>query len=320
MQKSTLEILIKAGALDTLGPNRVQHMAAVERAVSGAASKQRDKQRGQKSLFGGDDDSADAGSAGASPSQAGSLLPEAADWPHSQKLAFEKEVLGFYLTSHPLTQVADRLEKHASHSNKQLGDMEDGAEVLLGGMIASIKKAATKKPSRNGHSKYVNFDLEDPSGIVRCIMWPEDYARLGEKVQPEAVVFIKGKVDRRSREPNVIVNQMFTLEEADKNFTTQIAINFKRGLHGEREMSRAKQILESNPGKTDVILIVDTPDPNDPQQHFRYILSTPSQFKVSCNAEMQSSLHELLGREHIQLITPPKETRMRSAGGTSVGR
>ncbi len=317
LQKSTLEILIKAGALDTLGPNRVQHMAAVERAVSGAASKQRDKQRGQKSLFGGDEDSAT--SDGPS-SQAGSLLPEAVDWPHSQKLAFEKEVLGFYLTSHPLTQVADRLEKHATHSNKQLGDLEDGTEVLLGGMIASIKKAATKKPSRNGHSKYVNFDLEDPSGIVRCIMWPEDYARLGEKVQPEAVVFIKGKVDRRSREPNVIVNQMFTIEEADKNFTTQIAINFKRGLHGEREMSRAKQILESNPGKTDVILIVDSPDPQDPQQHFRFILSTPSQFKVSCNADLQASLNELLGRDYIQLITPPKESRMRGAGTASIGR
>ena len=151
-------------------------------------------------------------------------------------------------------------------------------------------------------------------------MWPEDYARLGGKVQPEAVVFLKGKVDRRSREPNLIVNQLFTVEEADKNFTTQLAINFKRGLHSEREMLRAKQILESHPGKTDVILIVDTPDPADPSQHFRYVLSASNQFKVSCNAEMQTSLYEVLGREHIQLIAPPKETRMRSMGGASIGR
>lgn len=320
MQKGTLEILIKAGALDSLGPNRAQHMAAVERAIAGAASRQKDKARGQKSLFGGDDDSANAGSAGASPSQAGGSLPDAPDWTHSQKLSAEKEVLGFFLTSHPLTQFADKLSKHTTHDNKQLGDLEDGTEVLVAGMIGSIKKAQTKKPSRNGHSKYVNFDLEDPSGIVRCIMWPEDYARLGEKVQPEAVVFLKGKVDRRSREPNLIVNQLFTIEEADKNFTTQIAINFKRGLHGEREMLRTKQILESHPGKTDVILIVDTPDPADPSQHFRYVLSTPNQLKVSCNTDLQSELYTLLGREHIQLIAPPKETRMRSMGGASIGR
>ena len=316
LQKATLEILIKAGALDSLGPNRAQHLAAVERAVAGAAARQKDKQRGQKSLFGGDDEPAPNEPA----SQAGGNLPDAPDWTHSQKLTAEKEVLGFFLTSHPLTQFADKLTKHTTHDNKQLGDLEDGTEVLVAGMIGSIKKAQTKKPSRNGHSKYVNFDLEDPSGIVRCIMWPEDYARLGDKIQPEAVVFLKGKVDRRSREPNLIVNQLLTVEEADKNFTTQIASNFKRGLHGEREMTRAKQILENHPGKTDVVLIVDTPDQNDPSQHFRFVLSTPSQLKVSCNADLQSSLNELLGREHIQLITPPKETRMRSAGAASTGR
>ena len=313
LQKGALEILIKGGALDSLGPNRAQHSAAVERAVAGAAAMQKDKQRGQKSLFGGDDEPAPVAAPGA-PANSG-LLPDAPDWTHSQKLAAEKEVIGFYLTNHPLTQFSDKLDKHATHGNKQLGDLEDGTEVLLGGMIASIKKAQTKKPSRNGHSKYVNFDLEDPTGIVRCIMWPEDYARLGDKVTPEAVVFLKGKVDRRSREPNVIVNQLLTVEEADKNFTSQIAINFKRGLHSERDMSRAKQILESFPGKTDVILIIDTPDPNDAQQHFRYVLGTPSQFKVSCSTEMQSQLHDLLGREHIQLIVPPKQNRMREMGG-----
>ncbi len=318
LQKGSLEILVKAGALDSLGPNRAQHMNVVERAISGALARFQDKKRGQKNLFGGDDDEPATNEAGA-PSASGSL-PEAPDWTHSQRLAAEKEVFGFYLTSHPLTQFADKVEQHATHSNKQLGDLEDGTEVLLGGMIASIKKAQTKKPSRNGHSKYVNFDLEDPSGIVRCIMWPEDYARLGEKVLPEAVVFIKGKVDRRSREPNVIVNQLMTVEEADKNFTTQIAINFKRGLHSEKEMTRTKQILESHPGKTDVILIVDSPDPNDPQQHFRYVLSTPSQFKVSCNPELQSQLHDLLGKAHIQLITPPKQTRAREMGSASIGR
>ncbi|MBC7818907.1 MAG: DNA polymerase III subunit alpha [Planctomycetaceae bacterium] len=316
LQKATLEILIKAGALDSLGPNRAQHLAAVERAVAGAAARQKDKQRGQKSLFGGDDEPTPNEPA----SQAGGNLPEAPDWTHSQKLSAEKEVLGFFLTSHPLTQFADKLSKHTTHDNKQLGDLEDGTEVLVAGMIGSIKKAQTKKPSRNGHSKYVNFDLEDPTGIVRCIMWPEDYARLGDKVQPEAVVFLKGKVDRRSREPNLIVNQLLTIEEADKNFTTQIAINFKRGLHGEREMTRTKQILENHPGKSDVILIVDTPDPADPTQHFRFVLSTPNQLKVSCNADLQTSLNDLLGHEHIQLITPPKESRMRSTVVTSMGR
>lgn len=179
--------------LDSLGPNRAQHLTAVERAITGAASRQKDKARGQKSLFGGDDDAA----SNEPTSQAGGSLPEAPDWTHSQKLSAEKEVLGFFLTSHPLTQFSDKLSKHTTHDLKQIGDLEKGTELLVAGMIGSIKKAQTKKPSRNGHTKYVNFDLEDSTGIARCIMWPEDYARLGEKVQPEAIVFLKASIDRR---------------------------------------------------------------------------------------------------------------------------
>jgi helix-hairpin-helix protein/OB-fold nucleic acid binding protein/DNA polymerase III alpha subunit/LAGLIDADG DNA endonuclease family protein len=317
LQKAVLEILIKAGALDSLGPNRAQHLAAVERAVSAAIARHQDKKRGQRNLFGDDDD---APAAGADATTAGGSLPDAPDWTHSQKLAGEKEVLGFYLTSHPLTQFADTLEQHVTHDNKQLGDLEDGTDVLLGGMIASIKKAITKKPSRNGHTKYVNFDIEDPTGLVRCIMWPEDYARLGEKVQPEAVVFVKGKVDRRGRDPNVIVNQLLTVDEADKQFTTQIAINFQRGLHGERELLRTREILQRYPGKTDVVLIVDSADPQTPDSHLRFVVNTPNQMKVSCSADLQTELTNVIGRAHFQLHTPPKQTRVRDFGSGGIGK
>ncbi|HUG89644.1 MAG TPA: DNA polymerase III subunit alpha [Planctomycetaceae bacterium] len=294
LTRGTLELLIKAGALDSLGPNREQHMLAAERAVQAAAARHRDKQLGQKNLFGGGEEA--AGPAEAVPMS----LPEAPDWPHSQKLAAEKEVFGFYLTSHPLTEHADRLRQHATHTTKALAALDDKAEILLAGMISSIKKAQTKKPSRNGHTRYVNFDLEDPDGVVRCIMWPEEFAVHGHRIVPDTILFCKGRVDRRGREPNLIVNQIMSLDEADRDFTEQLAIKFQRGLHSPDDMRRVRTILARHPGRTEVVLVVDTRDELDPGRRLRYLLSTPTDLRVSCTAELRSALGEVLGDENFR--------------------
>src|SRR5690606_22310361 len=147
---------------------------------------------------------------------------------------------GFYLTSHPLTEFANQIAAFTQQTTKDLRDLGDGKDVLLSGMISSIKKATTKNPSRNGNSKYVNFDLEDSQGVVRCIMWPDDYAIAGEKVQQDSIVVVKGRVDSRGREPNIIVNKLMTLAEAEKEFTKQVAIFFQRGLHSEDDMKRVR--------------------------------------------------------------------------------
>jgi DNA polymerase-3 subunit alpha len=314
--KATLEILIKAGALDGLGPNREQHTLAADRAVQAAAARLRDKARGQKSLFG--NDSADANGAEAAEVN----IPPAPDWTHSQKLAGEKEVLGFYLTSHPLTQHAAQLESFASHSIAQLRDLNDGDEVLVGGMVSSIKRATTKKPSRNGHSRYVNFDLEDSGGVVRCILWPDDFARCGEMIQTEAILLLKGRIDARGREPNLIVNKVLTLAQAEKEFTRQVTVKFRRGYHREEDLRRVRDILGQFPGKTPVVVVVETwggaepgvgsqesglaggrPEGGErggaaPANRLRAVLATSIQ--VSARAELKDALRGVLGPDNFR--------------------
>lgn len=323
LSKAVLETLVKAGALDGFGASRAQHLLVIDRAIQAAVSRQRDKARGQKSLFGAAD-AAGRDNNGASDF----TMPPAEDWTHSQKLAAEKEVLGFYLTSHPLTEFADQVQMFTQHRVKDLRNLEHGKDVLLGGMIAAIKKATTKAPSRNGHSKYVNFDLEDASGVVRCIMWPDDYANDGEKVQQDAIVIIKGRTDSRGREPNIIINKLLTMAEAEKEFTKQIVLFFRRGYHSEEEMKRAKETLGRFPGKTPVVVVVDTLDPeaatnqssltppqNDEEEsssaessrstgRVRAILSTPLQ--VAARTELKSELQAILGPEgcRFQAATP----------------
>lgn len=257
LNKGALELLVKAGALDSFGPNRAQHVMAVDRAMQAASSKQRDKARGQKNLF----EFGGGGGGGAKTAEAAPpdlSLPPADDWNYSQKLAFEKEVIGFYLTSHPLNEFSEQLQAFTQNQVKDLRDIGDGKDVLIGGMVSSIKKAATKKPSRNGHSKYINFDLEDPTGVVRCIQWPDDFAREGDKVIPEAILLVRGRVDLRSREPNIIVNKVMTLEQAEREFTKQILIKLRRGYHTEDDMRRIRDTLASHPGKTPVVLVIET--------------------------------------------------------------
>ena len=311
LNRSALDILIKCGALDSLGPSRAQHAAVTDRAVQAAANKARDAAAGQASLF-GEEDEADAPEIAAS-------FPDVPDWTRAVKLAGEKEVFGFYLTSHPLTEAGDVITKFATATTRDLGEAEDGVEVTVGGMVGAIKKARTKKPSRNGNSDYVMFDFEDAEGCVRCIMWPEEFARQGEKVEQEAVLYVKGKVDRRGREPNLIVNRLMTPDEAIKEHTRQLAVKFQKGLHAESDLSRVREILGRYPGETDVVVLIDTgsaealngPDgeadgnPETAAVRTRYRLSTPGHLRVSCGPGLRRELTEVMGEAHLHFWSPP---------------
>jgi DNA polymerase-3 subunit alpha len=300
LTKGALELLIKAGALDSFGPNREQHLLVAERAVQSAAARYRDKQRGQKNLFGDDEgNSAEA--------EISVALPDAPDWSRSRKLAAEKEVFGFYLTSHPLSDSADDLAKYATHTSSQLARLNDKDEVLLAGMISSIKRAATKKPSRNGHTRYVNFDLEDPEGIIRCIMWPEQFSKQGDKVKQDTICFVKGKIDKRGRDPNLIVDQLLTREEADREYAKLLAIRFQRGLHTEQDMLAVRNILQSHPGKTEVRLMVETTESSS-KSRLRYFLSPTTTIRVDCGPKLREDLSGVLGDEHFQFHAGAKRT------------
>src|SRR5262249_9754841 len=154
LTKGLLEILIKAGALDSLGPERNQHLTLADRAIQNAVSKLRDRQAGQKNLFGGEDDVQAAHGAAIQ-------LPDVAPLTHAQTVPAEKQVSAFNLSSHPLPEPATKLQLYSPHATLDLAALPDGAEVRLGGMISAIKRTNTKKPSPNGHTRYANFDFED---------------------------------------------------------------------------------------------------------------------------------------------------------------
>lgn len=342
LNKSALETLVRVGALDNLPGNRAQNLEVLDRAVQSALSKAKDKASGQMNLFGGDDDEAD------SSGEATISLPDVPDWPKPQKLAAEKDCLGFYLTSHPLAQHSKRINRYAQTTNKQLADADDGAPVTIAGMVGSIKIATAKKTNANGLNKYANFDMEDATGIVRCIAWPSDYDRFKELIKTENILIIQGKVDRRGREPNIVVNRLLTLDQADKEFTSQVAIKFDRGVHSLDDVERVRKVIGRYPGSTDVILVVDSFDTNpsgateEPSvnsegmgvgsaatatevkpdtdtaenNRIRFILTTGKDCQVTVGPEFQQALKDTIGEDFYEL----KAAMSSNGSGGSVGR
>ena len=141
-------------------PRRAQLFAGLDRAMQAGAAAATDRRSGQMGLFGGDDDQ--------QPETGSTNLPDVHAWDQRERLAKEKEVLGFYLTSHPLAEHQKTLTAYTSHTTVEAAELKHRTEVVLGGMLSAIKLSHTKNPKPGSPSRYAMFDLEDSEGIMRC--------------------------------------------------------------------------------------------------------------------------------------------------------
>ena len=162
VNRAAIEALTKAGAFDSLGGHRSQFFAALDRALQAGAAAANDRRSGQMGLFGGNDDD--------QPEASASRLPDVSPWDQRERLAKEKEVLGFYLSSHPLAEHEKTLTAYTSHSTVEAAELKHRSEVVLGGMLSAIKYSHTKNPKPGSPSRYAMFDLEDAAGMMRTIV------------------------------------------------------------------------------------------------------------------------------------------------------
>ncbi|OYP32278.1 DNA polymerase III subunit alpha [Rhodopirellula sp. MGV] len=279
--KSAIETLIKAGAMDCFGAKRSQLAAVIEKAIQAGIAVQADKKSGQASLFGAFEEDAAA--------DVKPTLPDMDEWPDREKLSNEKEVLGYYLDSHPLAEFEQRLATFRTHQTDGLSDIPDRGEVILGGMISSIKIAHTKNPKAGQPSKYANFDLEDMQGAIRCILWPRNFADHGEKVQPDAVVLAKGKIDRRGGgdEANLVIDELIPIDDLDNRYTHGMRILLEEAKHEPQTLKLLREILRGYPGNQEVLFNMRL---NEGET-----VHLKSSMKVHVTPEMRTRLDDLLG-------------------------
>ncbi|HEY2894281.1 MAG TPA: OB-fold nucleic acid binding domain-containing protein, partial [Pirellulales bacterium] len=307
--RATLESLTKAGALDSLGGRRAQHMAVLERAMQSGAAMHADRRSGQKGLFEAFDEP------DASDSDARAALPDIPEWDERQRLAMEKEVLGYYLSSHPLAEHERALAMYCTHNTLELAALPARSEVVLGGMLSAIKYSQTKNPrAGSSNTKYAMFDLEDMQGAVRCICWPEQYAELGHLIEPDAALVVRGTVDRRagSEESNLLVNELIPLAEAASRFTRGVRIRLAENL-ADKQLQDLREILRGYPGKCELNLVVALEDGS------RVHLKSET-MAVDLDPEMRSRIDALLGPGNFQLIAAPPATRKPSSTGGNGSR
>lgn len=293
--RAATETLIKAGAFDCTGANRAQLMEVLEKAIQSGASALADKKSGQMNFFDEIDDTP-------ADEPTHTNLPDVPEFPKKTKCSLEKEVLGMYLSAHPMEEFKQQLTTLCSHTTPQLKDVKNRSEVIVGGMISSIKLANTKNPKPGASSRYANFDLEDMEGAVRCICWPSGYETMGHMIQAEAVVIMRATVDKRgeSDEVNLMANEIIPIDEANERFTAGIQIRMSQDDHADELISHLNEVLRGYPGKMDVLVAL--------KLHSGELVQLKSKkHRVTISPELRGRLDDLLGPDsHRLMVSPPK--------------
>jgi DNA polymerase-3 subunit alpha len=281
VNRKVLESLIKCGALDCFSMPRAQMTASLDTIIEIASKTQREHLAGQLSFF-------DRGLKQNGFKDANPNLVQVKEWPEPQLLAFEKEMLGFYVSGHPLVRYAKHLKRFASSSTTSLNQHQDGEEIKIVGLIAKIKQTTT----RAKQEKMAIIKLEDLEGIVEVLVFPVAFQKVSRYIQPNTVVLVRGRLNLREDTPKIITNDLFPVDEIYK-----LIASFNINLSGIREnlFESLKELLSSSPGNTPIYLHLDAPGKS------RVQLVVNEEFFVAPSEKLILDIENLIGEERLSL-------------------
>lgn len=238
LNKRVIESLIKAGAFDSLGVRRAQAMAILDRTMELGARRQREAASGQHGLFG-------SGNESAAPPPPG--LPDVAEWTESQRLAGEKEVLGFFVTGHPMDKYMPRLAAITRHDSASIEEMEHESSVTLAGILTNLRI----RPSKKG-DLWASGMLEDRRGSVELLVFPQALQQLQGVLKPDTALLVKGRVrHEENARTKVVVSEAKPLEAAVNGAELLIRVNL-----AEAPVSLAadlEKLLAARPGESPIV-------------------------------------------------------------------
>ncbi len=289
VSRATTEALVKCGAFASTGANRAQALAALDGAIEMGQQAQQDKRSGQLNMF--------AAQPSAGPSRVSHALPQVDELSDAELLKYEKELLGFYITSHPLTEHQSALENFSTASTKEAMACSEGSEVLIGGMISRVKKSVTKNGRSAGQSMAM-ITMEDLEGQIDGVLFAETYSdilkRYPGSVANEQIVFLRGKVDKRRETPSIVVNDLIPIAEASAKLTTMVALKLDSARHGSGVATALEETLGRHKGNTEVYLQVAGSGRKVTMRLNKDRFLRPTQTLVE-------ELHTLLGSDCVQL-------------------
>ena len=297
MNKRVLESLIKAGALDSLG-KRGPLMAAVDKAMERAQKAQRDEAKGQSGLFGLFDEGPKPGKV------SGDDLPNAADWEEGERLANEKDVLGFFVSGHPLDKYAEKLRNLAGvipvaealerkPPERRWGQQADAAdEIQVAGMILGLRVQKSKRDQK----LYAQAALEDATGKIDLICFSRDYEKLSGQLKMEAPVLVRGTLmGDEDAAPKIAVNSIQALEEVQVKLPSGVRIRINVERATEEALVALKSAADAAPGPGKVMLHLDK------KGEYSVILE-PQGMSVAADRGWVERVEELVGKGTVQVL------------------
>ncbi|MCL2802732.1 MAG: DNA polymerase III subunit alpha [Micrococcales bacterium] len=275
--KRVIESLIKAGAFDSFGHPRRALLTVYEEAIDQVINLKRNEAAGQFDLFGGLDDRA----------AFSCEVPDLPEWDKSVALGFERDMLGMYVSDHPLRGLAGGLEAAASHVTPELSDPEttpDGREVTVTGLLTQLARKTTKKGDM-----WATATLEDLHGSVQVMFFPKTYKQVARDLAEDLVVGVSGRVNRRDEELSLYASRLEVLKLHPEGQTARpVEITLPANRVNEAIVAQLRLVLASHPGDSEVWLRLTRP-------HGTTVLRLNHGIRVKYSTELFGDLKGLLG-------------------------
>ena len=284
--KKTIESLAQAGAFDSLHENRAQLLASVEDVISYASRKQEEERLNQGSLFGG-------GSA-----QGESIhepkLRDCPPWTNIERLNKERELIGFYLSGHPLDRYREDIRLFATHSlaQEQLAKLDERERVRVIAIITEVKRISDKK------GRPMAFvQIEDLEGHCELLVFSEVYDRHQGLIAPDTVLLVDGNLSKRDDQPKIIANKLERVENLREKFQTklQLSVQLNTDEISKEDLVEMAGLFGKHGGETPVRFLVHSQHAKQP------VRMNVRKYVVKPTNELLNGLRELVGTENVLL-------------------
>jgi DNA polymerase-3 subunit alpha len=305
--KKVVESLIRSGAFDFCGIHRARLFNGIDTAIGRAAETLKDKASGQCSMFdmmGGNDTE----TTGSSDEE----LPDVKPWSESEMLAAEKELIGFFISGHPLARFEWVLDNFALKRLKDIDQLAPGERSRIGGMIVETRKLFTKKDQK----PMATFRIEGLEGSVNAIIFPGPFAEYGHFVQEDATVMFGGTMmEEEGGERKFQVQEIFPLEKASGLFCDRVSIHLPEMGVNDEVLSELKDTVVEHRGSTPLHLCIEFVDGQ------KVFVNSDHEYRVRPCPELERKLEQTIGeglvyfaRVSAPLRNPPKERKWRKKG------
>ena len=289
LNKKALENLIKAGAFDSLEKNRAYLFEIVDDITRFGTGSQRDSAAGQGSFL----DVLDSSSKQNISQKKKEAYP---NWPEHELLKYEKELLGFYISGHPLGQYSKVLKRFSSANTKDLFNLKQGASIKIGGIITHIKYTKTQKDEK----PMAIIQIEDLVGSVEAVLYPKTFAHFETLLQMDALIFLKGSLQFRNEIPSLITDDIVPLDKVQEELTTAVYIRLTESQNLEI-FEKLKMVFESNPGPCKLFLDLDLDSGKT------ILLKLPPKYSIHPAEKIIQSIEKLTGEDSVWLHIKDKE-------------